>query len=338
MPRRAEGSDLSNLELASCLKMPTMEEASAFSFMKASTMNILVSGSTGLVGRQLVRRLEDDGHHITPLVRRRQAEGVLWDPNTGEVDTQGMEGCEAVFHLAGENIAEGRWSAAKKERIRHSRIEGTRLLSRAIASLQHPPKTFISASAVGFYGDRGDELCDESSAAGIGFLAETCIAWEQATEIASEAGARVVLPRLGIVLSNRGGALAKMLPPFKLGLGARLGSGNQSMSWVSERDLIELLMFCLTHESLSGPVNAVAPVPVTNREFTRTLAKVLKRPACFAAPAWLLKTVLGEMAREMLLAGAHVVPSKLVEAGFEFQDPDLTSALMFLLTTSSSVD
>ena len=298
-------------------------------------MNILVSGSTGLVGRQLVQRLEKDGHRITPLVRHRKAEGVLWDPNTGEVDTQGMEGCDAVFHLAGENIAEGRWSRAKKERIRHSRVEGTRLLSRAIASLQKPPHTFVSASAVGFYGDRGEEKCDESSDPGTGFLAETCIAWEQSTQVATEAGVRVVLPRLGIVLSKEGGALAKMLLPFKLGLGARLGTGQQSMSWISERDLIELFIFCLNHESLCGPVNAVAPLAVTNREFTRTLAQVVKRPACFAAPAWVLKTVLGEMAREMLLAGAHVVPSKLADSGFEFQDPDLTSALQFLLNGSS---
>jgi uncharacterized protein (TIGR01777 family) len=300
-------------------------------------MDILVSGSTGLVGRQLVRQLKRDGHRITPLVRRRQTEGVLWDPNSGEVDTQGMEGYDAVFHLAGENIAEGRWSPAKKERIRHSRVEGTRLLSRAIASLQQPPKTFVSASAVGFYGDRGEERCDESSDPGTGFLAETCIAWEEATQVATEAGVRVVLPRLGIVLSKKGGALGKMLLPFKLGMGARLGAGHQFMSWISERDLIDLLTFCLSREELFGPVNAVAPLAVTNREFTRTLAKVLKRPACFAAPAWVLKTVLGEMAREMLLSGAHVVPSKLTEAGFVFQDPDLTSALQFLLNDSSLV-
>jgi uncharacterized protein (TIGR01777 family) len=300
-------------------------------------MDILVSGSTGLVGRQLVRQLKRDGHRITPLVRRRQTEGVLWDPNSGEVDTQGMEGYDAVFHLAGENIAEGRWSPAKKERIRHSRVEGTRLLSRAIASLQQPPKTFVSASAVGFYGDRGEERCDESSDPGTGFLAETCIAWEEATQVATEAGVRVVLPRLGIVLSKKGGALGKMLLPFKLGMGARLGEGHQFMSWISERDLIDLLTFCLSREELFGPVNAVAPLAVTNREFTRTLAKVLKRPACFAAPAWVLKTVLGEMAREMLLSGAHVVPSKLTEAGFVFQDPDLTSALQFLLNDSSLV-
>lgn len=300
-------------------------------------MDILVSGSTGLVGRQLVRQLKRDGHRITPLVRRRQTEGVLWDPNSGEVDTQGMEGYDAVFHLAGENIAEGRWSPAKKERIRHSRVEGTRLLSRAIASLQQPPKTFVSASAVGFYGDRGEERCDESSDPGTGFLAETCIAWEEATQVATEAGVRVVLPRLGIVLSKKGGALGKMLLPFKLGMGARLGAGHQFMSWISERDLIDLLIFCLSREELFGPVNAVAPLAVTNREFTSTLAKVLKRPACFAAPAWVLKTVLGEMAREMLLSGAHVVPSKLTEAGFVFQDPDLTSALQFLLNDSSLV-
>ena len=300
-------------------------------------MKILVSGSTGLVGRQLVHRLQKEDHTVIRLVRQRSKEGVLWNPVTGEVDVQGMEGYDAVVHLAGENIAEGRWTPAKKQRIRESRIEGTRLLCQALAGLQKPPHTLISASAVGFYGNRGDERCDESSASGSGFLAETSIAWEETTHAAADAGVRVTLPRLGIVLSKKGGALAKMLLPFKLGLGARLGSGSQYMSWISERDLTELLVYLILDSSLEGPVNAVAPHPVTNREFTKTLAKVVSRPACFAAPELVLKIVLGEMAEEMLLSGAHVISSKLVNTNFKFQDPDLESALRFLLTPAASM-
>ena len=288
---------------------------------------ILISGSRGLVGSELSRHLQQAGHQVTPLVRNQSQDGVLWNPSNGEVDLEGLEQADVVVHLAGESIAEGRWSAEKKRRIVDSRVEGTELLCRSLAKLQSPPKVLISASAIGYYGNRGDEGCDESSSPGEGFLAETSIAWEEATRPAVECGIRVVNFRIGIVLSPDGGALGKMLLPFRLGLGGKLGPGTQYLSWISLRDLVRAIEFCIQDESLRGPVNGVAPNPATNAEFTRALGTVLRRPTMLPVPAFALRTIMGEMADQMLLAGACVFPKVLEQAGFKFLDPELIDAL-----------
>jgi uncharacterized protein (TIGR01777 family) len=238
-----------------------------------------------------------------------------------------LEGFDAVVHLAGESIAEGRWTEAKRGRIRDSRVQGTRVLADTLARLIHPPKVFLCASAVGFYGSRGDEELDEESPAGSGFLSDVCREWESACRPAVEAGIRVVNLRLGMVLSTRGGALAKMLPIFRLGLGGRLASGRQYVSWITLDDVVEAIQFVMATDSLEGPVNAVAPGAVTNREFTRVLGRVLRRPAILPAPAFALRCVLGQMAQELLLASTRALPRRLLEAGFAFRDPDLEGAL-----------
>ena len=251
-------------------------------------MNVLVSGSSGLVGSALVAALNADGHRVKRLVRAavRDAEDeVGWDPAGGVLDPAGLEGLDAVVHLAGENIASGRWTTAKKARIRDSRVKGTELLCQTLARLDRPPKTLVSTSAVGYYGDRGDEVLTEDSPPGHGFLAEVCEAWEAATEPAAAKGIRVVRLRIGVVLSPRGGALAKMLPAFKMGLGGRIGNGRQYMSWITLDDLVGVIRFALTNNELSGPVNAVSPNPVTNLEFTKTLGRVLHRPTVLPLPA-----------------------------------------------------
>jgi hypothetical protein len=246
------------------------------------------------------------------------------------MDARALEGVEAVVHLAGENIGQ-RWTPASKERIWRSRVEGTRLLAEAIAASPAPPKVFISASATGYYGDRGDEALDEGAAPGRGFLAELCQAWEQAAQTAAAAGTRVVNPRFGVVLSARGGALARLLPVFRLGLGGSLGSGRQYMSWVDMDDLVQAVLFLLSREEFSGPVNVTSPNPVTNAEFTRTLARVLGRPALFRVPAFALQVLLGEMAREALLSGQRVLPARLQAAGFQFRYPELEASLRHAL-------
>ncbi|MDT7778510.1 MAG: uncharacterized protein QOC99_1022 [Acidobacteriota bacterium] len=301
-------------------------------------MKVIVTGATGLVGRALVRSLLADGHEVTRLVRG-DAQGfrapgttaVHWEPDGGVIDAKELEGHDAAIHLAGEPIADGRWDEEKKQRIRESRVKGTRLLAEALAGLSEKPRTLVSASAIGFYGNRGAEVLREESASGEDFLSEVCREWEKATLAASQAGIRVAHIRIGVVLSAEGGALEKMLKPFKLGLGGRVGSGQQYMSWITLDDLIGVIKRALTDESLRGPINAVAPNPITNEEFTKALGRVLGRPTFMTVPAFAARLAFGEMADALLLSGARVEPARLREAGFEFKQPEIEGALRQVL-------
>jgi len=296
-------------------------------------MRVMISGASGLVGRELVRLLTASGHSVTRLVRREAGEGELrWDPRTGQLEEEPPSGIDAAVHLAGENIAAQRWTAAVKRRIRDSRVEGTRRLCETLARWARPPRTLISASAIGYYGDRGDERLEENSPAGSGFLAEVARDWEAATQPAAAAGIRVVVVRLGVVLSPRGGALVRMLPIFRFGGGGVIGSGRQYWSWISLDDTAGAICHLLENESVSGPVNVVAPQSVTNAEFTKTLASVLSRPAMVPLPAFAARWALGEMAEGLLLASARVEPKRLLESGFEFRHPTLATALRSLLS------
>jgi uncharacterized protein (TIGR01777 family) len=290
-------------------------------------MRIAVSGSTGFIGSCLVDSLRKDGHEILRLVRRPKGTDepeVAFNPEDDLVDRQALQNLDAVVHLAGESIA-GLWTESKKQAIRRSRSKGTRFLAEVLASLPQPPSVFASASATGFYGDRGDELLTEDSEPGTGFLASVCREWEEATRPALDAGIRVVNLRFGVVLDPAGGILKTMLPPFRLGLGGRLGNGNQYMSWISREDAIEAVKLTLRREDISGPVNVVSPNPLTNKEFTKTLAQALSRPALLPMPKAILETALGDMAREMLLAGQRVSPRKLAEHEFHYRDPQIQS-------------
>lgn len=298
-------------------------------------MNILVSGASGLVGTALVRSLSANGHRIFKLVRKKADTGkgeIQWNPEAGEIDAASLEGVDAVVHLAGENIA-GRWSKAKKDAIRESRIKGTTLLAKALAGLKRKPKVLVCASAIGFYGDRGDEILDENAAAGTGFLADVCKEWESATRPAAEAGIRVVNARIGVVLASGGGALSKMLTPFKLCVGGVMGSGKQYWSWVALDDVVGAMEHALNNEDVRGPVNLVAPESATNREFTKTLGKVLSRPTIFPMPGFVARIALGEMADALLLSSARVEPKKLKESGYRFRFPQLEGALRHVLGT-----
>ena len=295
-------------------------------------MHIAITGSGGLVGSALVSFLTTDGHRVTRLVRHAPSAGdSRWDPAAGVRDVARLHGTDAIVHLAGANIAAGRWTPRRKAEIRQSRVDGTRHLCESLANLSPPPKVLVSASAVGFYGNRGDALVTEDSPAGTGFLAEVCQAWEAATEPASRAGIRVVNLRFGMILSPAGGALQKMLLPFRLGLGGRVGSGAQYVSWISLRDVPGVIRHAVCLESLCGPINVVSPAPVTNAEFTRVLARVLSRPAGLAVPAFAARLAFGEMADALLLAGARAVPSRLQATGYRFQHPELEGALRDLL-------
>ena len=285
-------------------------------------MKVLVSGSTGLVGRQLVTFLLDLGHEVVRLKR-----GKVWDPSRNYIDIDELEGCDAIVHLAGESIASGRWTEKKKELIRSSRVNGTNLLSRALAQLRNKPKVFVSASAIGYYGDRDDEILTEQSQSGENFLAEVCRDWELATSAARESGIRVVQLRIGIVLSSHGGALAKMLMPFRMGLGGVIGNGKQYMSWISIDDLLGVIHHTITDSNAVGPVNAVAPKAVTNREFTRVLGSVLNRPTVFPLPAFAAKLAMGQMAEELLLSSTRVSSN----TQYVFRHPDLETALRHVL-------
>jgi uncharacterized protein len=296
-------------------------------------MKILVSGSSGLIGSALLKRWSQSADVIR-LVRREPRPGgeeIRWDPQAGQIAAEELEGLDAAVHLAGDNIADGRSTAARKARIRKSRVEGTGLLAQTLAGLARRPKVLVSASAVGFYGNRGDEELDEASPPGPGFLAGVCRDWEAATEPASRAGIRVVNVRLGVVLAREGGALARLVPLFRLGLGGRLGNGRQYLSWIALDDVVEAILFLLANDALRGPVNLVAPQPVTNREFTQALGRALHRPTILPTPAFLLRLALGEMADEMLLSSARVLPRKLQQAGYPFRDPDLEPALRRML-------
>jgi uncharacterized protein len=291
-------------------------------------MKILISGASGLVGSSLVESLFERGHTIRPLQRHKEKSwGRLW--NTDELDAAANpEPFDAVIHLAGENVASGRWTAARKEKILRSRVDGTWELVDYISQLNKKPKVLICASATGYYGNCGDTIVDEQSPLGSGFLAEVCRQWEETAAKAGLAGIRVVNTRFGMILSPRGGALHKMLPPFRLGLGGVVGNGEQYISWISIRDLTEIVQFIIDHDSLSGPVNVVTPTPVTNRDFTRTLGKALNRPTIMPAPAFLVRLLFGEMADEMLLNSTRAMPTRLLEAGYRFQDVDLGRTLL----------
>lgn len=296
-------------------------------------MKILVSGSHGLVGSALVSSLASKGHEPFSLVRHApdSETQVEWYPERGSLALSRLEGMDAVVHLAGESIASGRWSEEKKRRIRESRVKGTTVLSDALANLKHPPRTLISASAIGYYGNRGDELLTEESTPGNDFLASLCVEWERATDSAKEQGIRVVNARFGVILSADGGALKKMLTPFRMGVGGRVGSGKQWMSWIALADVIAGLEFVLTNDSLNRPVNFVAPNPVTNAEFTKTLGKVLSRPTIFPIPAFGVRLAFGEMADALLLSSQRVEPRQLAKSGYRFQFNDLDAALRHVL-------
>jgi uncharacterized protein (TIGR01777 family) len=295
-------------------------------------MRIAVTGSTGLVGSAIVPFLTAGRHMVTRIVRTRtNEEDLVWGPEAGQLDAGRLEGLDAVVHLAGENIAARRWSAEQKARIRDSRVQGTKLLSENLAKLRQPPRVFVSASAIGFYGDRSDEELTENSPSGTGFLPEVCQEWEAATAAAKRANIRVVHLRFGVILSPAGGALAKMLTPFRLGLGGRLGNGRQWMSWIALEDAVGCISHALATEALRGPVNAVAPNPVTNREFTKTLGRVLGRPTIFPMPRMMARLAFGEMANELLMASSRVLPKVLLDGGYGFLYGDLESALRHLL-------
>jgi len=301
-------------------------------------MKILISGSHGLVGTALIKALETDGHEIFRLVRHypnSEAE-IEWSPDRYSIQLARIEGFEAVVNLAGESIAEGRWTDEKKRRIRESRVKGTKLLGDALANLTKPPQTFICASAIGYYGNRGDETLTESSAPGDDFLAEVCVDWEKATALATEKGIRVVNARFGVILDAHGGALAKMLPPFRMGIGGKIGSGKQWMSWIALDDVVGGLKFALANETLRGAVNFVAPNPVTNSEFTRTLGRALSRPTLFPIPAFGVRLLFGEMGEALLLGGQRVEPERLKSSGYPFQYSQLESALRGVLQKPSS--
>lgn len=298
-------------------------------------MKILLSGSSGLVGTELIKSLKDKGFNIVRLVRNKKdndKDVIRWDPEKQVIDSGSLEGFDAVIHLAGENIAGGRWNAERKQKILNSRVKSTQFLSQTLSRLNRPPRVFISASAVGFYGDRNDTICNEESGNGKGFLVEVCKQWEEATQIASSAGIRTVNLRFGIILSPKGGALAKMLTPFKFGLGGVLGSGNQYMSWIAIDDVIGIILHVIYDLSLSGAINSVAPAPVTNREFTKILGEVLHRPTIIPVPVIALHFMLGqEMADELLLSSTRAVPSRLIKSGYSFIYPELKNALKELL-------
>ena len=295
-------------------------------------MDVLVSGSTGLIGSALVPALTNEGHRVVRLTRSGDdGDGTAtWDPSAGTIDAARLEGIDAVVHLAGENIV-GRWTPAKKARIRDSRVWGTRLLAETLAGLATPPEVMVSASATGYYGDRSNELLREESAPGANFLAGVCQEWEAAAQPAREAGVRVVHPRFGIVLSPEGGALGTTLPIFKLGGGGRIGSGNQYWPWVALDDVVGAILHSLATGSLEGPVNVGVYDPPTNAQYTRTLGRVLNRPTIFPLPAPAARLMLGQVADELLLASQRVEPAKLRESGFEFRYPELEGALRHLL-------
>lgn len=297
-------------------------------------MKIVIAGASGLVGRALTRALRGLGHDVWRLARRATVDApdqILWSPAAGELAAADLRGTDAIINLAGENIGR-RWTAARRERILRSRVDATRTLVRAMAEMERPPAVLLNASAVGFYGDRGDEVLTESSALGHGFLPEVCLAWETHAQVAARRGVRTVLMRFGVVLSRHGGALARLLPLFRLGLGGRLGGGEQWMSWISMHDVVGAVMHALRDELSAGAINFVAPAPVTNSEFAATLGAALRRPAVLPTPGWALRLAFGDMADETLLASTRVQPQRLAERGYAFRHPTLDAALRELLS------
>jgi uncharacterized protein (TIGR01777 family) len=296
-------------------------------------MKVLVSGSHGLVGSALIKSLLHRGDIVSRLVREAASgsNDIEWHPNQDKIDAGQVNGYDAVVHLAGESIASGRWSPEKKTRIRESRVKGTQLLSEALAQASQPPRVFVSASAIGFYGNRGDEVLTEHSAAGNDFLAGVCKEWEQSAEPATEKGIRLVKARFGIILDKDGGALAKMLPPFRMGIGGRIGDGKQWMSWIALADIVGALEFVIENQALSGPVNFVAPNPVTNATFTSALGRILGRPTFLPVPAFGARLAFGEMADALLLSSQRVEPKRLNETAFRFRYSNLNDGLSEIL-------
>ncbi len=297
-------------------------------------MKILVSGSHGLVGKALIKSLTTDSHEVLKLVRSSRAFGapeIEWHPNQGQIDAQHLEGFDVVVHLAGESIASGRWTDSKKRAIRESRVKGTTLLSEVLSHLSRPPSVFLCASAIGYYGNRGDKLLTEQSAPGEDFLSSVCVEWENATKPATEKGIRTIHTRFGVILDPAGGALAQMLTPFRMGIGGRVGSGKQWMSWIALEDVVNGLKFLIADKPVHGPVNFVAPNPVTNAEFTKTLGRVLSRPTLFPVPAFGARLAFGELADALLLSSQRVEPGVLEDNGFLFSWPTLEPALRHLL-------
>lgn len=293
---------------------------------------VAVTGATGLIGSALCAFLTAGGHTVRRIVRRAPGPGdVVWDPEAGRLDPRALEGIDALVHLAAEGLAAGRWTAERKRRILESRARGTRLVAETLAALDRKPQVFVSASAIGYYGSSEAPALDETAPRGSGFLADVVAAWEDACEPAVRSGVRTVRARCGVVLSARGGALAKMLPAFRLGAGGPMGGGRQGMSWVALDDVLGAVLFALDARELSGPVNVVAPNSLPQRAFARTLGRVLRRPAIWPLPAAAVSLLFGEMGREALLAGSFVAPRKLLGAGFRFRHPDLEGALRFEL-------
>lgn len=296
-------------------------------------MNIVIAGASGLIGTELISSMQREGHHIKKLVRNKASlleNEIPWDIEKGVLDTNRLEGCDAIINLAGENIASGRWTESVKTKIKESRVKSTQLIAESIGKLRAPPKVLINASATGIYGDRGEEVLTEDSPGGKGFLAEVCKEWEAATEPASRAGIRVACLRFGMVLSNKGGALQKMLLPFKLGLGGVVGSGQQFISWIAIDDLTRIIVFAIEEERLQGPVNVVTSFPVRNREFTKALGAALHRPTFLPMPVFAARLAFGEMADELLLASARVIPEKLNRQGYQFLYPKIEDAFQYL--------
>jgi uncharacterized protein (TIGR01777 family) len=297
-------------------------------------LKVGITGASGLIGSSLREFLTSGGHEVVPLARRgkgTEGQGPSWDPSGTETDPSVFEGLDAVVHLAGESLASLRWSDAKKEKIFQSRRQGTSILAQTLARLPDPPQVLISASAVGYYGSRGTEIVTEESPPGNGFLAMVCREWEGATSAALKAGIRVVKLRTGFVVSPLGPGLGKMLPPFKAGLGGRIGSGRQYMSWIDLDDQVGLIHHALTRPGVSGPMNATAPNPVSNATFTDTLGRVLGRPTVLPLPAFAVKGLLGEMGTELLLKGARVIPQRALDTGYEFLLPNLEDSLRYQL-------
>lgn len=297
-------------------------------------MTVLVSGGSGLIGRTLIPYLRTGGHRVVQMVRRQPRFGqdeIFWDPSTGRLDAAKLRGIDAVIHLSGENIGKGRWTAEKKRRIIQSRTKSTALLAETIAALPDPPKVFACASAIGYYGNRGSAVMAEADDPGSDFISDVCRKWEDAAAPVQKSGVRTIFLRIGIVLTPAGGALGKLLVPFRMGIGGKISDGNQYMSWIGMDDAISAIRHCIRTPGLAGPVNIVSPNPVPNREFTDILGRVLSRPTLFSVPKTVIELAFGEMGRETVLSSTRVVPARLSDSGYRFRHPDLESALRHLL-------
>ena len=290
-------------------------------------MRVIITGGSGLVGSALVEYLFAQGHTICCLQRNKSNDGLIWDIANIDRLYQDNNTVDAVIHLAGENISSGRWGRRKKSRILRSRIQGTHEIASYFSNVETPPKVMIFASAIGYYGDTRANITDENGQPGESFLAEVCKKWEDAASPATEAGIRTVFSRFGMILSPKGGALQKMIPPFKAGLGGTIGNGKQYMSWVSIRDVVSAMNYILENDDISGPVNLVAPIPITNKEFTRTLGRAVQKHTLLPLPALLVRTIFGQMGKELLLTSSRVSPTKLNDCGFTFRDATLKAAL-----------